>query len=123
MTRVFPTLPTDLTKARTVDLLGYLNAKLAEEEELKTAGLCQLDRGYMGCELCDSGADHYEYSQSGKEQLSDITTELLRRHDNENIRIGVAAHEQCEEVFREKVDKLIRENLGIHSTFHNEGKE
>ena len=57
MTRVLPTLPTDLTKADKHDLLTYLNTKLAEQEE--------------------KGADDYYFD----EMLSEITTELLRREE------------------------------------------
>jgi hypothetical protein len=55
MTRVVPLLPTDLTKASTYDLLTFLNTRLAEQAE-------ENDYGY-------------------DEILSDITTELLSRHD------------------------------------------
>ena len=55
MTRVLPTLPTDLTKASTYDLLTHLNTRLAEQAE--------------------------ENDFSYEDRLSEITTELLKRHD------------------------------------------
>lgn len=55
-TRVKPILPSDLTKARTYDLLLYLSTRLEERLE-------------------------EEYPDAWEENLSDITTELLRRMD------------------------------------------
>lgn len=72
--RCLPTLPTDLTKARTQDLINYLDVKLREQEEV-----------YFSWQEDLQDEDHYvppptfEYS----EKLSDITTELLRRADND----------------------------------------
>lgn len=57
MTRILPILPMDLTKAPTHDLLNYLNTKIAEHAE--------------------KGDDERDYD----EKLSEITTELIRRHD------------------------------------------
>lgn len=65
MTRVLPTLTTDLTKATTYDLMTYLNTRLAErEEEITTEDWVESDRSY-------------------EERLSDITTELLRRSETD----------------------------------------
>ena len=69
MTRVLPTLPTDLTKATTHDLMNYLNTKLAEREEMRTSDRCSYP---VDCEL--------SYTE-WEEKLSEITTELIRRHD------------------------------------------
>lgn len=58
-TRVKPVLPSDLSKARTEDLLSYLNTRLEEKQE-------------------EEDPEAYE------ERLSDITTELLRRNEEES---------------------------------------
>ena len=74
MTRVLPTLPTDLTKAPTHDLMNYLNTKLAEREELGSTSLASNNR-------CSYAVDCELSYPEWDEKLSAITTELIRRHD------------------------------------------
>lgn len=69
MNRIVPTLPTDLTKAKTRDLIAVLDARLSGyNPEVR----------FEDCPTCDESVP---YQKEFDEKLSQITTELLRRHE------------------------------------------
>lgn len=69
MTRTEPLLPSDLTKAKTQDLIAFLNIRLSgwnPEVRFEICGTCETE---------------VPYQREFDEKLADITTELLRRYD------------------------------------------